>query len=667
MRAPLARGIRADMRCARTPLVLAATALSAGAACSSSLVGPSFERFDPTATPNPSDYPDVPGVVLLDRGTWWFTVDPDTALPVARLRRYRRVKVLREAGRALARIDLPYEPGTQIADLVARSVQPDGSTAYVDGGDAIDIDHPSGVKAKLIGVPGVGVGTIVEVAYDHYFQDLRFLPAWRFQDRLPTVRSEVALVVPKGYSIDYRFMEAGETLDKPPERFDVERGTRLFWSMTGLPALFPELAQPDPQMVGPQLRLAWTAATVGGQRYVGFDGWEAARAWFFEIAKDWTRLDAAQVDEARRVVGDVPDEEKARKLMEIIARDLKWEPGVPLPVFLTWFPSANTTLQNKTGNVTSRGLVLTSLLRAVGLDAYPAVVAYRDQGRLYPDFADVRALDAVVTVIPRASGPLVLDPNQLTVSAAVASPRLQGARIVMMRDDLAEVIQVPVSAPAESETRVRYDLTVDRAGTITGSLEARLTGAEAGTLRDRLLDADPARYPEILSEFLGLRGAALPIESASIADLAALRRPLTVRGNLRVPGAWTGGDGPSTSIALGRIVGRVGPRLAQVRRLPWEFGPPHRSEVVATVMFPEDHEPQPPPPAFSSRWTHGETTIEVRAETSRRLGIRRSDEVRVLSIDPIGYRDFRRHHTTVEEAERSELGVERPPPRELEY
>ena len=654
-----ARGIHGPVKRTVLPLLVMA-------GCTTHLVGPSFERFDLTKTPNTSDYPDVPAVVLLDRGELWLTADPEKRTPVARLRHYRRIKVLREPGAALRKVMIPFEPGTLVTDVIARAYLPDGDEIGPDG-DIVEVDHPSGVRAKAFIFEEAPPGTVIEYAYDRYIKDLRFLPPWRFRSVLPTLRSEIAVIVPPSYQFDYRFLEAGQRIERPPERFEVEGGTRLFWAMTKQPAMFREPGMPKPAMIAPQVRFNWIRAEITGRPFEGLESWDAVRRWFATRVGDWSLLSAGQAAEARRIAGDTSDEEQALKLLMVVARDLGWDDGPALPVRLAPVRTASITLQSKRANLTSRGLLLVALLRAAGLDAYPAVATFRDEGRLFPDVPDPWGLNAVVGVLPRPDGPLILDPSQLTVAAAVPSPRLQGTRVVMFRDDSVQLIDVPVSAATDSRTRIRYDLSVDRDGSAVGSLEAKLTGAEAGLLRVALLTSEAASYPDIISEFLGARGAALSVASTNIADLSALRRPLTVTGSVRVDDLMEAEGGTVASLELGRIVGKVGERLAEVRRLPLEFGPPHIVEITATVTFPEDHAPDEPPPALETEWAHGKTSISVRRETGRRIGIKRIDEIRTLGIQPSGYRDYLRYAKRVRATERTRISIRRPPPRELEY
>ena len=102
-------------------------------------------------------------------------------------------------------------------------------------------------------------------------------------------------------------------------------------------------------------------------------------------------------------------------------------------------------LDAKQADATGRGLLLAALLRAAGVDASPAFFAYRDHALLLPDFPVVENVDGIGVVVPRPSGPLFLDPSDLTVSTDVASPRVQGTRVIAIRPESADVVSIPVS------------------------------------------------------------------------------------------------------------------------------------------------------------------------------------------------------------------------------
>jgi uncharacterized protein DUF3857 len=652
------------------PAVLLLAALFADA-CGGSTPRPDFERFDPAVTPTGADYPDVPAVVLLDRGTLQLTVDAVTRNPLAKLTRLHRYKILRDASWIdVKHVVIPYDPGSVVAGLLVRKISPEGRIEEIDEKNFADGAHESGRRALTVSIPGAVPGTIVEYTYDLYIPDPRFVPPWLFQSSLPTVRSEYAVQAPRGFQVDLRFSRDGAFVDRTPERFDTDGGTRYFWSEANLPARFQEPGMPSPELLSPRAHVIFMGANVGGADRPGFASWEDVGAWFVARVPNWTKLEPATIAEAKRLAGETSTEEKALKLLSIVARDLGWEPGPQLPLWQTRVVHPEIVLKEKRGNATSRGLLLVALLRAVGISAIPALVAYRDHGVLLPDLPTVYELDGVVAVIPRNQGPLILDPSQLTVSADVPPPRLQGARIVALREDGAEVMLVPTSNPSDSRTSLSYDLKLDVRGDLFGTMEARLTGSEAGLLRQQLLEADVGAYADIVSQFIKERGGGIAIESASIADLSELRRPLGVKGTVSVRKAVSG-DGTSLALALGKIVGsddhQVESRLREVRRAPLRAGAPREVEIVATISMPEDYEPEQLLPAFTEKWEGGEVSIKMRSEGTRRIGIVRKGAVRVLEVKPQQYADYRRFRRAVVAAEERSFTIKRPPPRTLEY
>lgn len=634
--------------------------------CGSSLPTPKFERFDMNAIPEPSDYPDVPAVVLLDRGELMLTVDTKRRTPLGRLRRYRRIEILRETGLEFARVEVPYDPGTGVHGLIVRTVLPDGTIINADPENITDSPSKDGRKAKAVQAPEVVVGSVVEYAYDLYIDDLRFIAPWVFQASIPTVRSEYAVIVPHGFAVDLRYSEKGSFENRPPERFDVDEGTRFSWSIANLPALFAEQGMPAPRLLAPRAHVVFKTATVGTQTFEGFGSWDAVGKWFLSRRPNFLELDDATVAEARRVAGESSDEEKALKIMEVLARDLAEDPGPTPPLYRAELFHPDQVLRMKRANPTTRGLLFVALLNAAGVYAVPGLYAHRDQDVLLPDLPTIRALDGVAAVIPRADGPLILDPSQRTVSTAVSSPRLQGTRIIKLTDGVAEVLRVPNSQPQDSKSEIRYDLRIDKRGDLFGEMEARLTGAEAGALREQLDGATAEEYAAVVSSFLRVRGAGFGVDSVNIADLDALRRPLVLKGTVAFPNLVKG-EATELELPVGRFVGTSVQELREVRRAPLTLSAPSESEVRVTVTLPEEWEHTSVPQTSSEAWPGGEVKIETRGETRRRIGFIRTTTVRATQISPKVYGAFRRFHERVKIAEDQRVIVTRPPPRQLEF
>lgn len=635
--------------------------------CASSLPRPEFERFDARVTPGPDDYPDVPAVVLMDRGELLLTADAERRTPIGRLRRYLRIKVLREPGIGLSRVEVPFDPGSNVFGFDAQVVTPEGRIVPASLENLTETGHaPSGRRAKAIQLTDVTVGSIIEYTYDLYVDDLRFLAPWVFQGELPTVRSEFAVVVPPGYTVDLRYSRDGAFQDRPPERFEVPEGIRFSWSEAKLPALFPEEGMPSPELLAPRAHVIFLGAKIAGREFKGFTSWDEVGDWFLSRQPNWAELSPATLEEAKRVAGDAPVDERALKILEVLARDLPPEPGPTPPLWRARLIHPDLVLKEQRANPTSRGLLLVALLRAAGVQALPGLYANRDEDLLLPDLPTVYALDGVAAVIPRASGALVLDPSDLTVSTAVPPPRLQGTRVITVSPDGSEVVLVGTSAPEASKTEIDCTLELDPRGDLFGTLRATLTGAEAGALRAALREVPPEGYAQVTSDFLRARGAGVPVDSVDLADLSALRRPLTLKGTVKVDQVVSG-EGTELYVPLGRIIGAATGTVREVRRAPLKRGAPRTVEVKATLTLPETWEQQNLPPPRTVSWAQGQVQFSLRGETRRRIGFLRQAVERGSEVERKSYAAFRHFLGELRGAENESFGIKRPATRQLEF
>lgn len=651
----------------RRPLASALLALGLAAGCASGPPDLKFERFDYALTPGTEQYPDVGGVVLLDRGVLTFTVEPEQKIPIARLRRWTRMKVLRPERLPEPDVRVTYDPGTAIGVLIAQITKPDGSFRRFD--DIVDLELTDGRRMKRVRMPKLEPGDVVEHAYDLYFKDLRFIPSWAFQAELPTQRSEFVTVAPTGFDVDYRFTENGEVKARAPERFELERETRLSWSLAETPALFAEPQRPDAERLVPRAHVLFVGATVAGQRFEGFRSWDDVRRWFFEErAGPWSQLDPSQIAEAERLTQGLPSEEKALKLLEVVARDLPWPSAAPPPLWRAPITSAGQTLSRQSGDRTTRGLLLAALLRAVGVDAIPAFYARRDHALLIPDFPVVRDVEGVGVLIPRAGRPIFLDPASLVVSGDVPAPEVQGTRVIGLRDDNAEVVTLVGSEPKDSRASIAFDLKLEPTGRATGKLEARLTGAIAGEVREQLLRVGVERYAGIVREGLRRFGVVIPIDDVTVADLAALRRPLVVRGTVTLGELATLRGDTTATFPVSRLLGAVGPdELPPRRRHAMSLGAPTLGELAVTVILPEGWRPETFPPPLEQQFEGGRHKLEIRQETPTRLGFRATLETRAYELAREAYPAFYRLRESAERLLSSEVVLTKPPPKRYEF
>jgi hypothetical protein len=107
--------------------------------------------------------------------------------------RYERIKVLNDAGRSYANVEIPLEPKDSLKDLKARTIHPDGSIIeFTDKPFEKTLLKARGFKylAETFTLPQVTVGSIVEFSYALNMGNTRLerVTEWQLQSDLYTVK-----------------------------------------------------------------------------------------------------------------------------------------------------------------------------------------------------------------------------------------------------------------------------------------------------------------------------------------------------------------------------------------------------------------------------------------------------------------------------------------------
>lgn len=642
-RAPVRRSV--DRR-------LAAWALAAAclAGCRS---GGGFEAFDAAATPSASDYPDAPRVVLLKRGVLRFGISEETGLPIARLERYLRVKLLRPE-EAAGRLALAAPPQTPLKALRAQTIRPDGSTIAAEVlPNRIRPDRQVVLRRMY---REATPGAVLEARWVRELPDPRFIPPWVFDGPAPTLRSEFIVELPHGISADLRASRFGNFTEQSPDRFETERGTRLSWTKTKLPAAPREPQMFSPQLIAPKAELLFLGARIRGQELRGFDSWDAVGAWLLSRLPGWAQLSPSSIREAKRVAGDTSDPVRAAtRLAEILARDLPPEQQPPPPLWRAPLAQAEAVLNQKRANPTTRGLLLVALLRAIGVDARPALYARQEDARIAPDFPTVMSLYGVAAALKTERGWAFIDPNQATQSTRVPAPELQGARVVLLDNRGGWVETVPRSAPADSQTLVRYLLQLNPKGEVWGEANARLSGAEAGALRTLLAASEPADYPDRVTAFLASRGAQIPWQSVNIRGLSALSEPLELSGRVRLRGPLQL-QPLGSQVALARLLGAEDDKApshsgwGQLRRSPVRLGPPHELKLEVSLQLPANWFFRELTEPYEQQTEAGSARLSVQARGPSELQVLLSETVTQAELPAEAYPRYRQGRQALKRA-----------------
>ena len=139
------------------------------------------------------DVPGIPGAAAIQLYYSYYRDDNDEFVI-----EHKRIKILNEAGKRYADVQIKVDPGVLLTELAARTVHPDGTVAEFKGRPFDKtILKTRGLKyaAKAFTLPEVTTGSIIEYRYKLTWHS-RFIAdaSWAIQGELYTVPADSTIV-----------------------------------------------------------------------------------------------------------------------------------------------------------------------------------------------------------------------------------------------------------------------------------------------------------------------------------------------------------------------------------------------------------------------------------------------------------------------------------------
>lgn len=503
------------------PVVAVAVALLVGpwASCTKQ-VRPDTERIGLSEVQDASAFPDARAVILLDRTEVTVASGSESARPVAEIVHTRRVQVLTEAGRELARVLLPFDERTRIFSVTGRVKKPDGRVIVMNDAAIIDVDRftqdqPAaklydGPGYKLARVPDVEVNDIFEVTVVSRVRDPRWLPPVTVGGDLPFVRGEVVFDVQQPLDVDLRVTKNGRISSDKPTRIpttlklltepeplpgSMTRGTRFAWVFERTPAVFPEGAGAAPEAIATQVHAVLRS---GSDAFRSIDD---VAAWYRELTRGMADDKASATEIGRLAKGLKGGKtDKVRQVQRYVQDDVKDAPTfINLAALRPRTPGD--VIRFGVGDAKDQASLTIALLRAAGLDGLPLLVSREGSFASVPDLPTPAPFNHVIVAVPTGGSFSFIDPSTPGLPTGKLPAVLQGAVGILVMPDGGELVTLPEDAPEANVADVRYDLKLGTDGTVSGQLRGTFTGVEAARAQ-RVLELEEGAQAQALTTML---------------------------------------------------------------------------------------------------------------------------------------------------------------------
>jgi len=411
-------------------------------------------------------FPDAQGIVLLDDGINIFHKDS------TRTYRYHfQGLILSNETMNWARFSLYFDDELENVRIVmARTIKPDGRTIEVNPRN-FKISKPRSEfvyfqKGKILtfDFSEVSPGDIVEYIYEvHIFNPWNkavFTPGWFFGGEQPVYYSHYKIILPKGMKLNYKLLNATMVVEKTSET-----DTSVIYDFTAREVepyvkepLMPPVADILPRLVASNL-----------------DSWDYLFDWYanFQIRRmQITPKIKALADSL--VEGAESEDDSIARIYYWVQQKIRYisiKGGASSGV--SGHP-AEVTLENGFGDCTDKSILFSTLLRAVGIKAYPVYINTNDAGTLVKDIPTFYGNHAITEIIKKDGSKIFLDatgyysryPSFWSADHGVYAINAQHKRIEF----------IPVPPPEQNMRNYEYTLNIDTTGGIYVKFHSTYTG-----------------------------------------------------------------------------------------------------------------------------------------------------------------------------------------------
>jgi tetratricopeptide (TPR) repeat protein len=366
-----------------------------------------------------------------------------------------------------------------------RVVKPDGVTVSTPPDSIQDMPADitrqapfySDLREKHIAVKGLSVGDVLEMLIHwHSTQPLvpgQFWYSFNFQRDFIVLHQELHVTIPRDRVIKCKSSELNPVIS--------EQGSRRVYAWTRSVLERKSADEQKKQQDKQTYQLARGNLPSPDVQISTFQSWDEIGAWYNKLQFDRVKPSAEVRAKAVELTkGAKDDDARLRAIYAYVSTRIRYI-GVAFGVGRYQPHSAAEVLANQYGDCKDKHTLMASLLDAVGIRVYPALI--NSTHTIDPDVPSPSQFDHVITAVPNGSGFLWLDTTPEVAPYGYLLRLLWDKQALMIPADRPSVM---VSTPPEPSVRAsetfRIDAKLKDNGTLEGKVERTVSGNDAEVL-----------------------------------------------------------------------------------------------------------------------------------------------------------------------------------------
>ena len=500
-----------------------------------SIAAPAYADVDPSITDaikkvKPSDYPSANTVTILDDQNVVYQPDGQytNTWHSAKL-------VLTPDGKTEAASRSLYytKDAEKMEVLSAQVIKKDGTVVPVDKKDIQDVEQsgemniydPQGRSVKVT-FPGLSVGDVADIT----FKMTRSLPTrvgffndiFSFQSTEPVLEASYVVDGPAALPLTSQLYHQERASKIETSTSKAGDRAHYSWRVHNAAQLVPETAM-DFSTEVPTLVVTTDPS------------WQHFSKW-------WADLTAPQLEATPDIKAKVKeltkdaktDDEKIKALYDFVAQDIRYR-GLGVGPRTGYTPrKANETFTSRWGVCRDVSILLTSMLREAGLQAYPVLTNVGDP--VLPKVAYDGFNHAIVAMPNKAGGWTYLDPTAKNNSSLL--PGYEAEQDTLVSTTKGEPLtRIPALDPAANLGHATAETTINADGSMHSKIKLETKGMFDLIVRSTAAMLPQDQQKEAVEQILHHALPEAKLVSYNITSALALFSPMTIDVEVEVPNA----------------------------------------------------------------------------------------------------------------------------------
>ncbi|WP_210462782.1 DUF3857 domain-containing protein [Rufibacter roseolus] len=558
-------------------------------------------------------------VVLYDLGESSFRFTKDTQL---QFKRIVRIKILKKSGLDQADFLIPYYRRRDGKKEEVSNVK--GFTYSLENGEMVkvkldenaifDEKQDANWYLKKLTMPGVKVGSVIELSYTITSDFFKLLREWEFQHRVPVKWSEYRVgMVPffdykhitygghpyhiKDAKLERKTVPVAWTDDVGLAKVDKSGSMSMSivqyqWVMKDVPAFVeePYLTNAKDYLSKIEFELAkveypeqkpvymtgdWESFTKEMVKEEEFGG-QLANATFLKKTTDGL------------IAGKTDSLEKVKAVLNFVKNNMRWDGKHRI-----YTENLRKAFDNRLGSSAEVNLVLTAMLRQAGLDANPMLVSTREHGRPVTNSPMISKFDYVISHVAIGGKNYLLDATEKDLPFGMLPLRCLNVQGWVMTGTAGKWL--PLTGSERNAQLVSGNIKIQPTGEVSALLTENYQGVPALQARSAIRDKGQEAY---LKEFANA-GTDWVRQGVKIHNLENLQESFKKEYQLSKTGEANSADLLYISPMLTHGLGENPFKLA-TRLYPIDFGTPVDETYVFTYQLPQGYEVEEMPKSATS-------------------------------------------------------------------